>query len=115
MQFIYKRDTKKIFTLSSREGSLAKEMIQRHHLTHDSVFYIRDDKAFIYSQAVLEVVKDLGGIYKFLYIFNIFPKAWGDFVYRLIAKHRYKFFGKSDTCLILDKKTGHIKYEKNKF
>jgi len=100
MKFIDKRDKEKTFTIISRDEPLAIRAIHKHTLTQDSIFYIRDSEAFVYSQAVLEIMKDLGGLYKVLYILKVFPKSLGDFFYKLIAKHRYKLFGKKRTCSI---------------
>ena len=87
-----------MFTLISREDSLAKEMISKYGCFEDSIIFIQEDKAFTYSEAVLEIAKDLGGMYKCFYIFKIIPKKLRDSIYTLIARYRYKLFGKNDDC-----------------
>jgi len=96
--FINKRDMKKVFTIRSNEDTFAKNKIEKYGLKEDSVFYIREEEVFVYSQAVLEIMKDLGGLYSFVYVFKILPRSFRDGVYKFIAKHRHRFFAKKDAC-----------------
>ena len=69
----------------------------------DSVILIKNDKAFIKSAAVLEILKDLPIGWRGLRLGTILPKAIRDYLYDLVAKHRYRIFGKKDECLIPSK------------
>lgn len=66
----------------------------------DSVVYIKDGKYFLKSSAVLHLLKDLGKGWGLLYVFILIPKFIRDFFYELIARNRYRIFGKSDACII---------------
>jgi len=61
---------------------------------------IVNDKHFTKSTAALMISKNLKSIVKLLYPLIILPKPIRDFFYDLIAKNRYKFFGKRDVCRI---------------
>lgn len=52
------------------------------------------------STAALRVAKHLSGLWTILYVFIVVPKFIRDFIYNLIAKKRYKWFGKTETCRI---------------
>jgi len=52
------------------------------------------------STAVLRILKELGGILKFFYVFIIIPVPVRNFIYNLIAKTRYKLFGKLEQCFV---------------
>jgi len=70
----------------------------------DSIIYLKDDKYFIKSTAVLNILKDLGGFWKTIYAFIIIPKFIRDFVYDMVAKSRYRVFGKRESCMVPNEK-----------
>jgi predicted DCC family thiol-disulfide oxidoreductase YuxK len=59
-----------------------------------------NNKVFTRSNAALEIARDLDGLWKVLYIFKIFPKFIRDWIYNFIAKKRYKWFGKKESCMM---------------
>ena len=65
-----------------------------------SFVLIQNDKYYLKSSAALHVAKELPGGWKFLYTFIIMPRFVRDFFYNLIARNRYKIFGKRETCMI---------------
>ncbi len=69
----------------------------------DSLVFIDNDKAYIKSSAALRLGKYLKGIYSWGIIFLVIPKFIRNFVYDFIAKNRYKWYGKKDSCMIPDK------------
>ena len=104
VQFIIEHDSKKIFHFTSQQSKFAKKLIQKHHLENiDSIILIRDAKAYLYSDAVLEITKELDGWKKYLYIFRFIPKPMRDAFYKLIAKYRYTLFGKKNHCMMPSK------------
>lgn len=76
--------------LLSSAGIDAKEL--------DSLVYWKDGKVYTRSSAALWVAKDMGGIWSVAMIFLIVPTFLRDAVYRYIARHRYKWFGKKESC-----------------
>ena len=52
------------------------------------------------SDAALCVVTELGGIWKMFVLFRIVPRQWRDALYRLLARNRYRWFGKRSTCYL---------------
>lgn len=104
VQFIIKRDTKDVFRFVSLQSDLGRELLQKlpieFQLT-DSVFLYESEKVFFYkSQAVFEIVKSIGGIYYCLLIFKLLPNTITNAVYDFIAKNRYRWWGKKETCLV---------------
>lgn len=104
VQFIIKRDTKDVFRFVSLQSDLGRELLQKlpieFQLT-DSVFLYESDKVFFYkSQAVFEIVKSIGGIYYCLLIFKLLPNTITNAVYDFIAKNRYRWWGKKESCLV---------------
>lgn len=66
--------------------------------------FILYDKGIVYkrSTAALRISRKLSGPIKLLYGFIIIPRFLRDGIYRIIAKNRYKWFGKKDSCMIPD-------------
>ena len=54
----------------------------------------------IKSTAALKVMKDFGGFWHLTKILLIFPEVLRNFVYDYIAKNRYKWFGKKESCML---------------
>ncbi len=69
----------------------------------DSIVYVRgygtgSARAFVRSEAVLQALHDLGGVSRVLSWLRIVPRFLRDGVYVLIARHRYRWFGRYDEC-----------------
>jgi len=81
------------------QGSTAREVLPPQDLSLDYVVYFRDEKIYRRSKAVAYLLGDIGGIYKSASIMlHILPSFISDFFYKLVAKYRYRLFGKSETC-----------------
>ena len=95
--------------LQSEKG---EEILDKFHLPKgdfDSFILIADNKVFKKSSAAFEIAKHLNGWPKIIIPFSILPHSLTDIIYDLVAKNRYKFFGKKDSCRIPTKE------EKSKF
>lgn len=103
VKFITKRDKNKKFSFLSLQSEEGKKILSRYNinaLETDSIVYVKNNQAYIKSRAVLKIAGDLSGIYKIFIVFKIFPVFINDYFYDFVAKNRYKFFGKNDTCEI---------------
>jgi predicted DCC family thiol-disulfide oxidoreductase YuxK len=58
-------------------------------------------KAYYYkSEAALQIVNDFGGFYSLLRILSIIPKFISNAVYDYVARNRYKWYGKQESCMM---------------
>jgi predicted DCC family thiol-disulfide oxidoreductase YuxK len=106
VKFVIKRDKRALIKLASIQSDTAEKLLFSHNFlaeTLDSFVYIRDERILTKSSAALHLMKDIGGFYSLLYAFIIIPQFIRDSVYSFIAKNRYKWFGKLDTCMLPDK------------
>lgn len=104
VKFITKRDKNKEFSFLSLQSNEGKELLNHYQintLNTDSIVYVKNNKAFIKSKAVITIAKDLGGFYKIFFLFQIFPTYVNDYFYDFVAKNRYKIFGKNESCEII--------------
>jgi predicted DCC family thiol-disulfide oxidoreductase YuxK len=101
IQFIINHDSKKYFHFASQSSAIGKALLKKHKLEKiDSIIFITKGKAYAHSDAALEICKNLDGWYKYLYVFRFIPKVLRDVLYKLVAKYRYKVFGKKDSCMM---------------
>jgi predicted DCC family thiol-disulfide oxidoreductase YuxK len=63
-----------------------------------SMVYVDESGVHDQSDASLEVYRRLGGLWWFLSLAQVFPRSIRNPVYRVIARNRYRWFGKRDTC-----------------
>jgi predicted DCC family thiol-disulfide oxidoreductase YuxK len=96
VKFITKNDSRKIFCFIPLESAKASEYLNRYNkkdVNKGSVLFIQNDKIYTKSNAVLNILKCLDGLWPVLYVFIIVPGFIRDPVYDIIAKYRYKWFG----------------------
>ncbi|MEP0987769.1 DCC1-like thiol-disulfide oxidoreductase family protein [Ekhidna sp.] len=103
IQFIIKRDKQNRFLFSSLQSDYAKLNLPPS-FTEDqnlqSIILKKGNKVAKKSSAVLTIAKALSGVWPILYVFIIIPKFIRDWFYDIIARNRYKWFGKKDHCMI---------------
>jgi len=106
VRFIIKRDKQGLFLFSALQSESGQQLLKKYGLSEsdfNSFVLIKNDKCYQKSTAGLILLHDLGGLWNFFYIFRFIPVVIRDFIYDLVAKYRYRIFGKKDTCMIPDK------------
>ena len=101
VQFVIEHDKKNQFRFASLQSDFGQNFLKENNLDatqFDSVVFIEDDKFYTKSSAALKIAKYLDGITSWLTIFMIVPKPLRDVVYSFIAKNRYRWFGKQESC-----------------
>ncbi len=101
--FIIKRDKNDIFRFAAIQSNEGEKLIQKHQIDTsktDSIILMEGDSYSVKSTAALKIVKHLKGGYPLLYGFIILPVFFRNWVYDIIAKNRYRWFGKKDSCMI---------------
>jgi predicted DCC family thiol-disulfide oxidoreductase YuxK len=98
--FIIKHDRNGKIKFAPLQSSVGQEYINNDPEKTDSVVYITGNRHYYKSEAVLRILKDMGGIWKLFYGFKVLPAFLRDHLYDLIARHRYRIFGKKDNCMV---------------
>lgn len=70
----------------------------------DSIMLLEGERLTVKSTAIIRITKYLDGIWPLCMIALIIPRFIRDFIYDIIAKNRYRWFGKYDTCRLPDPK-----------
>ena len=105
VNFVLDRDPDARFVFAPLQSPVAAEMLrERGERAPDaepaSIVLIEGPRVTFASTAALRVARQLRGPIKLLYALIVFPRPLRDLVYRFIARHRYRWFGKSDTCRV---------------
>jgi predicted DCC family thiol-disulfide oxidoreductase YuxK len=101
VQFIIERDKKQLFKFSSLQSEFGQSILEKNGFPKtelDSFLFLSEGKLHQKSSAGLHVAKKLGGFWTLFYVFIIIPKPIRDWIYSFIAKNRYKWFGKQESC-----------------
>ncbi|RBP45454.1 putative DCC family thiol-disulfide oxidoreductase YuxK [Roseimicrobium gellanilyticum] len=103
VRFIIERDPRGVFRFASLQSPVGQELMQKHGLNPsqlDSFVLVENDCAYSESTAALRVARHLGGAWPLFYGAIVLPRFVRDPIYKLIARNRYRWFGKKDTCMI---------------
>jgi len=103
VKFIIKRDKKAVIKFTSLQSNIGQNLLSKHQLStkkFDSFVYLKGGKCYLKSTAALHLLNDIGGLWKLVYAFIIVPRFIRDFIYDVVAKNRYKWFGKTNDCMI---------------
>ena len=104
VQFVIQHDKKDVFRFVALQSKLGQEILKHIGINPkniDSIILYEPGVAYYYkSQAALEIAKSLGGFFHFGTIFRIIPTGISNKLYDYIAKNRYKWYGKKESCIL---------------
>lgn len=102
VNFIIKRDKRNLFKYSYLQSEFSSNKLIKHgtSISMKTIIFLEDGRLYEKSTAVLRIIRKLGGIWSIFYVFIIVPEFIRDAIYDLIARNRYKWFGKSEQCRI---------------
>ena len=101
--FVIKRDKKNMFKFAALQSEAGQHLISKYNIDTskvDSIILIDREKFYSKSSAALHIAKNLSGAYPLLFGFMIVPKFIRNWIYDYVAKNRYKWFGKKESCMI---------------
>lgn len=101
VQFVIRHDPRHHFRFASLQSNFGQGVLKKFNLPIDdlgSFILLEGDRVFTKSEAALRVVKKLNGAWSALYGLIIVPAFARDAVYNLVAKKRYRWFGKQENC-----------------
>ena len=105
IKFIIKRDKSAVFKIVPFQSDTCKHLTKEYQIDgygSQTLILIKNNTIYSKSDAVLEISKYLGRIWKIASIFKIIPRFIRDSIYDVITKYRYKWFGKKAECMIPD-------------
>ncbi|RPJ69890.1 MAG: DUF393 domain-containing protein [Acidobacteria bacterium] len=108
VRFVLRHERQRTLRFASLEGAFARSVLARHPGLQglDTVVWYepagqgRPERLLTRSAAVLKVLRYLGGPWRLGLVAAAIPRAWRDAVYRLVARHRRRLFGRADSCAL---------------
>jgi len=102
-QFVLKHDHKRRFRLASMQGEVGAALYRRFGIDPadpETMIVVEGGRALRDSDAVLTIYRELGWPWRALDILRLVPRFLRDPLYRLIARNRYRIFGRHDVCWV---------------
>jgi predicted DCC family thiol-disulfide oxidoreductase YuxK len=108
VQFLLKRDQNDQLRFASLQSEFAAKVLSRHGANAkdlDTLYVVQDyeeptERLLMRSDAILYAAGALGSFWKVATLGKIIPRPLRDLVYKLVARNRYRVFGKYETCML---------------
>lgn len=108
VQFLLRRDKNDRLRFASLQSEFAAKVLSRHGADPkdlDTLYVVQDfdeptERLLLRSDAILYAARTLGSFWKIAGLGKIIPRPLRDLVYRLVARNRYRVFGKYETCML---------------
>lgn len=101
VDFVIDRDPEARFRFASLQGEIGRGLLRQHDVAPeamDSVVLIEEGRVHTRSTAALRIARRLPFPWPLFSIFFILPALLRDFFYDLIARNRYRWFGRRESC-----------------
>lgn len=101
VRFVIKHDKNKLFQFASLQSELGQGILNKNQLptaNFNTLILVKNGIIYTQSTAVLQIAKDLSGIWPLFYGAIIIPAKIRNYLYQVIAKYRYRWFGKKNQC-----------------
>jgi predicted DCC family thiol-disulfide oxidoreductase YuxK len=103
VQFVIKRDTSGTFRFASLQSAAAAALVGpmgKNPADLDSILLVHKGKVYQKSRAALEIARRMRGAWPLLYGLVIIPPFIRDAVYNWVARNRYRWFGRQESCMV---------------
>jgi predicted DCC family thiol-disulfide oxidoreductase YuxK len=103
VQFVIRHDRVAKFRFAAIQSEIGKEIFQSHGLDAadlQTFVFIADGRMFVRSDAAIEVASRFGGAWRFFTVFRLVPRVARDWIYSVIARNRYRWFGRKEVCMV---------------
>jgi len=102
VNFALRIDRRELFLFAPLQGTTARELLPP--LSDDpgqwSMIYLDEKGIHDQLDASLEVYRKLGGVWRILSLMRYIPRSIRNPMYRILARNRYRWFGKKEQCRI---------------
>lgn len=102
VRFILKHDRAGRFRFTPLQSPIGRELLERNGIdpaNAETFLLLKGDDVYVRSDAALEIARDLGS-WRWLRVLRVVPRPLRDRAYSVIARNRYRWFGKRDVCFL---------------
>lgn len=104
VDLILRLDRRGLYRFAALQSGVGQACLARHRLPRDydaSIVLIQGERSHIRSAAVIEILAGLGRAWRVLRVIYLVPAFLRDWLYDVVATHRYAWYGRTDTCRIV--------------
>ena len=101
VNFIIDRDRQQQFYFASLQSEVGESLLEQHQLPPEylrSLVLVENNRVYTKSTAALRIARRLDGAWPLCYVFIVLPPVIRDYLYNIVARNRYRWFGKSESC-----------------
>ncbi|WP_017114897.1 DCC1-like thiol-disulfide oxidoreductase family protein, partial [Xanthomonas vasicola] len=98
VKFLLRHDQRARYRFAAMQGQAGRALLRQHGLDPDdplSFLLVDATGAWTDSDAIVRVLAGLGGFWRLAGVLRVVPRSVRDIGYRLIARNRYRWFGRS--------------------
>lgn len=100
--WIMRQDPHGRIAFTSAQGELGTALYRHFGRDIDETYlFIAEGVAYGESEGYFRVARELGGAWRATAVLRLVPRALRDAVYRLVARNRYRWFGRAEACALL--------------
>ena len=103
VRFLLRFDTRGRYRFAAMQGAQGRALLQAHGLDPEdptSFLLLDAGRAWTDTDAIIRVLTGLGGAWRLLGVLRWVPRSLRDHGYRALARNRYRWFGRHDTCFL---------------
>ncbi|HEV8346283.1 MAG TPA: thiol-disulfide oxidoreductase DCC family protein [Vicinamibacterales bacterium] len=101
--FIIARDHRAQFGFASLQSDAGRRLLRELNggdALPDTFVLVEEGRMFTQSTAALRIAQRLGFPWSLAALLTVLPRAIRDRAYRVVARNRYRWFGKRETCMM---------------
>ena len=100
--WLMRHDKRELFRFTSAQSALGLALYQHYGVALDETYLLLDQgRLFGKSDGYFRMAAILGGRWQIMQVFRLIPRLIRDYVYDVIARNRYRWFGKTDYCSLI--------------
>lgn len=103
VQLVLRHDSRGRFRFAALQSDTGRALLERHGVPVDqlgSVVLVERGRAFTRSRAALRIARKMDMPWPLLWTLALVPRAVCDFFYDRVARNRYRWFGRTDACML---------------
>jgi predicted DCC family thiol-disulfide oxidoreductase YuxK len=101
VQFVIQRDPAGRFQFATLQSDAARRLLQAvPRPLPDTLVLVENGRVFLRSTAALRVARGLKFPWPLAFVLVVVPRPLRDWVYDIVARNRYRWFGRRDVCMV---------------
>jgi predicted DCC family thiol-disulfide oxidoreductase YuxK len=101
VQFVIQRDPAGRFQFATLQSDAARRLLQAApQPLPDTLVLVENGRVFLRSTAALRVARGLKFPWPLAFVLVVVPRPLRDWVYDIVARNRYRWFGRRDVCMV---------------